>query len=85
MRKKITKVEVQFYTDEIAESVRRVAIAVEAMRNSGLKEDAIVTLLHDCTRVGKPAIRQVLWGLNQLKHFYLTAAPKPSEETAEDE
>lgn len=70
-RKKITKVEVQFYTDEIAEAIRSVATASEAMTKSGLKQEAIVALLHDYTKVGKPAIRTVLEGLHGMKRFYL--------------
>ena len=54
----------------LAESIVKVGEAAESLRKSGLNEKAIVVLLHDATKVGRPDIRAILNGLRQLKGWY---------------
>ncbi len=56
----------------IAQSIVRLDDGVKRMTLSGLRENAIVVLLHDYCGVGKPAIRDVLKGLRQLRSHYTT-------------
>lgn len=67
------QIEVQSVTDEIADSIRKIAIAAKAMENSGLKKKTIVILLKDyCgNSVRKDQIETVLHALNALDRVYL--------------
>lgn len=56
------KIIVKSYTD-IADNVRRIDAAMKEIRNSGLKQETIVTLLHAKTKVNKGEIRRVIEGL----------------------
>lgn len=56
--------------ETLAEAIVRIGEAADALKRSGLNEDAIVTLLHAKCGVGKPAIRDVLYGMRQLRAWY---------------
>jgi hypothetical protein len=56
----------------IAQAIVKVSEAAKKMREAGLKEEAIVLLLHDYTGVGKPHIRLILRALPQLRTMYTT-------------
>lgn len=70
---KIKKIEVQSVSDELAEAIRNIDTAMQAVSKSGLKESTIIVLLKDSlgNRVRKDQIQEVLWGLNNLKKTYL--------------
>lgn len=54
----------------LAEAIVKIGAAADALKASGLNEKAIVILLSDATKVGKPDIRAVLNGLRQLRAWY---------------
>jgi hypothetical protein len=54
----------------LAEAIVKIGAAADALRCSGLNEDAIVVLLAAKTGVGKPDVRTVLSGLRQLRAWY---------------
>lgn len=54
----------------LADAIVRISEGFEKLQKSGLNERAIIALLHDATKIGKPAIRDVLAGLRQLKGWY---------------
>jgi len=54
----------------LAQSIVRLDEAVKKMTASGLRQRAIILLLHDHSGVGKPAVRQVLESLSQLRQVY---------------
>ena len=54
----------------LAEAIVRIGEAAEALRKSGLNENAIAILLHAKTAVSMRDIRTVLSGLRQLKAWY---------------
>lgn len=55
----------------VALSIKRIADGYQRMKKAGLSERAIVLLLHDASGVGKPAIKDVLYALENLKKLYL--------------
>lgn len=55
----------------LAEAISRIDVAMKQLTASGLKRDAIITLLHDSTGVGKRDIQKVLSGLSSLSTMYL--------------
>lgn len=55
----------------LAEAVKKIAVAVDDIRQAGLSRRALVTLLADATNVGKRDINDVLNGLEQLGELYL--------------
>ena len=66
------KIEVQFYSDQIAEAVRATAQAVKAMQNSGLQERAIMALIKGYdSRLTKTNINDVLRALKGMGRYYL--------------
>ena len=54
----------------LAEAIVAIGKAADELHASGLNEKAVIVLLHDYSKVGKPAIRDVLKGLRQLKAWY---------------
>lgn len=56
----------------IAQSIVNISKATQALLNSGLKTETIVTLIHAHSFVGKPAIRTVLATLQDLRTLYTT-------------
>lgn len=69
-RIKVTKSDPPESTEVLAEAIVKIGKAADDLRRSGLNEEAIVVLLNDKTKVGKPAIRTVLGGLRQLRSWY---------------
>ncbi len=68
----MSKIEVKYYSDEIAESVRNIDKAVKQMISSGLNERALIALIKDYnSRLTKDEIRAVLNALKGLKSYYL--------------
>jgi len=70
------QIEVQSVTDEVAKAIFKIQVAADAMRKSGLKQRAIVVLLHDLTKVNKSDIVYILNGLDKLADTYLTEEAK---------
>lgn len=58
-------------TKILAKAIVEIAEAAKKALASGLKEEAIVLLIHDNTKVGRPAIRQVLRCLPELADIYV--------------
>lgn len=56
----------------IASAILKLDAAAQKLVTSGLRQEAIVVLLHDLTKVGKPDIRYVLNGLLHLRKRYTT-------------
>lgn len=56
--------------ETLAEAIVKIGAAAEALRTSGLNEDAIVTLLAYKSGVGRSDIKNVLSGLRQLRAWY---------------
>lgn len=56
----------------LAASIVKISAAMEKLltESGGLTTEAIVLLLHDYTKVGKPDIRAVLKALPQLRGYY---------------
>lgn len=65
------QIEVQSFSDEIAEAVRTLSRTAQAMKQSGLKRRALLVLLNDLTGVTKTNITYVLDGLESLENYYL--------------
>lgn len=72
--KVVQNVEKPVPKEVLAEAIVRIGGAFDALRKSGLNEEAIVILLHAKTQVGKPDIRAVLNGLRQLRGWYCRTA-----------
>lgn len=72
MNPKIVKSEPPESTELLASSIVKISTAMDKLLKEpgGLNTEAIVLLLHDCTRVGKPDIRAVLKALPQLRGYY---------------
>lgn len=54
----------------LAEAIVKIGQAAEALKASGLNEEAIVILLQAKTKVGKRDIETVLHGLRRLRGWY---------------
>lgn len=54
----------------LAEAIMDIGKAAKKLHDSGLNEDAVITLLADKTRLGKRDIKTVLDGLRQLESWY---------------
>jgi len=72
MNPKITKSDPPESTELLASSIVKISTAMDKLLKEpgGLNNEAIVLLLHDCTKVGKPDIRAVLKALPQLRGYY---------------
>lgn len=72
MNPKITKSEPPESTELLASSIVKISTAMDKLLKEpgGLNTEAIVLLLHDYTKVGKPDIRLVLKALPQLRGYY---------------
>lgn len=62
------KIEVQAFSD-IAEEVKRLDEAMQAISHSNLTRTAIVTLLRHATGENKGTIEKVLFGLENIGQF----------------
>jgi len=56
----------------LAASIVRLDESMKKALSAGLKREAIVLLLHDLSGVGKPAVRNVLSALADLRRVYTT-------------
>lgn len=72
MNPKITKSEPPESTELLASSIVKISAAMDKLLKEpgGLNTEAIVLLVHDRTKVGKPDIRAVLEALPQLRGYY---------------
>lgn len=72
-KSKPVKIEVQSMTDELAEAIKNIDNAMQAIANSEIKQSTIIVLLKDYLgqRIRKDQIQDVLFGLNNLKSTYL--------------
>ena len=72
MAAKIIKSEPPESTELMAASIVKISNAIGKLLTEpgGLTSEAIVLLLNDCTKVGKPDIRAVLKALPQLRGYY---------------
>lgn len=66
----VTKSEPPESTEVLASAIVKIGDACEALRKSGLNEQAIVVLLVHKTKVGVREVRAVLNGLRQLRGWY---------------
>lgn len=57
-------------TEILAEAIVRIGKGLADLQKSGLNQKAIVLLLHDATKVGKPDIRKILDALPRLAGWY---------------
>jgi hypothetical protein len=69
---KIIKSDPPETTEILAASVIKISEAMDKLLNApgGLRREAIVLLIHDMTKVGKPDIRLVLDALPQLRGYW---------------
>ena len=58
--------------DILAKEIIAVAKGFDKMNESRLRTETVVLLLHDCTKVGKPAIRRILQAAPHLGKKYLS-------------
>lgn len=63
--------EIEPVTGSLVETINQIAASMQKLQASGLTEDAIVLLIHDASKVGKPDIRKVLAGMRALQKTYL--------------
>lgn len=72
MNAKVVKSDPPESTELLAASVVRISNAMDKLLKEpgGLTSEAIVLLLHDYTKVGKPDIRAILKALPQLRGYY---------------
>lgn len=54
----------------LAESIIRISTSLEALRQSGLNERAIIALVHDECKLSKGDIKTVIESLAKLKGWY---------------
>jgi hypothetical protein len=57
-------------TEVLAESVIRIGEAMDKLKASGLNEKAIITLVHDDTKVAKRDIKIVFDSLRLMRGWY---------------
>ncbi|MEO1658131.1 MAG: hypothetical protein AAFR65_10435 [Pseudomonadota bacterium] len=57
-------------TEILAEAIIRLGDGMQALTKSGLNRRAIVTLLHDKTKISKTDINAVIDGMAQLRGWY---------------
>jgi hypothetical protein len=58
--------------EALADAIRKISDSLQALLKSGLKEKAVIVLLHDATRIAKRDIEAILAGLKNLKAWYCT-------------
>lgn len=63
-------------SERLAREIRMLSRAFKKIASGGLKENAIVTLLHESSNVGKPDIRALLLALRELEKDYTTSEDK---------
>lgn len=62
------KIEVKDFND-IADEIRNIAQAMQALKASRLKEEAIVILVQKLSGENKTTIKNVLYGLGNLSYY----------------
>ena len=69
---KVVKSDPPESTEIMAEAIIKISAAMDKMLNApgGLTREAIVILIHEATKVGKPHIRAVLDALPKLRGWY---------------
>jgi hypothetical protein len=71
MEAKNEKVKVKPVEKEVlAEAIVAISGSLQSLLSSGLTQEAIIVLVHDDSKVGKPTIRAVLSSLRGLKQRY---------------
>lgn len=61
----------QIPVDILAKSIVAISDGFKRVTRSGLNERALVCLIHEASGVGKPAIRDVLACIDQLKEKFI--------------
>ena len=61
----------------IAESIIKIGNAMRAMSSTRLRRSAIVTLIHEETKIARRDIERVLGSLDTLESVWLKPAPMP--------
>jgi hypothetical protein len=64
----IVKIKIQDYND-IADEIRRIDQAMQAIRASRLREETVVILVQKLSGENKTSVKSVLYGLSNLKRF----------------
>lgn len=59
--------------DTLVEAIRKVSKAAQALADSGLNRKAIITLLHDRSKISKKNIEIILNNLEELADHYTTS------------
>ena len=60
--------------DTLALEIMKVSQGVNAIRAGELSDRALIVLLHDCTRLNKETIKDVLDGIASLEQIYIKKA-----------
>lgn len=72
MTKKITNIEVQYYGEGIAESIRNIDKAIQKLYDAGFTKHGLVTLVAaSVPHLTKTAVDEVLTAMANLKTYYL--------------
>lgn len=61
--------------EEVAQAIVDIAAGMKKLSASRLKREAIVLLLHEMSKVGKPAIRSILNDLARMDSYWLKPLP----------
>ena len=67
---KVTKSDPPESKEILAEAIVRIGSAMEALRKSGLNEEAIIVLLHHKTKISKRQIKLIFAAMRQLHGWY---------------
>jgi len=63
-------------TTEVETAILNLSMAMKAIKNGNLKEEAVVILLQAQTGINRTTIKQVLMGLSNMEKMYLKE-PQP--------
>lgn len=62
--------------DNLPEAIEKLATALKKLTDSRLREDTIVLLLHDKTKISKRDIKIILGAMDRLEEVYLKPKKK---------
>ncbi len=65
--------ETEISEETLADAIRKVSAAAQALAGSGLNRKAVIALLHDKTKLSKKNIQLVLDNLEELAAYYTTS------------
>ena len=61
----------QVPAEVVAQAIKSIADSIQQMDKSGLSEKAIVLLIKDASGESMTSVKNVLWGVRNLKRLYL--------------